>query len=385
MKPYVIDAMLDWVPKWVEQSTMPQKEARFTWYGGEPLVNYKLMRYAVPKIYQTLTAKGISNSQSITTNGSLITSDVLDFLELYNFGMLLSLDGPPWIHNKQRVYYGNKPTWDDINTKLILSRRPMTEIAWQLDPKLKVTFEDVEWMIARGFHRINFNINTITEWDHNAQYWLTELLKNVGRACIQTEKKVRPYKESLRSNMWHKFKQGVRIWTDPLNINKTRGDKPCGTSVNMLALTPEGWLYPSQEMAFNACEPNRAPGTMEYYKVGDVSKSPVIDPVAMDRAADIFVSQMIEPEDYNCKNCIARPLSFGGCHCRYVGQDGVNPAHRHTVTPGWCQKSEAYWNGLMQAAMIEGVLHMKGVDNGDKRANRRSPGKQVPEPICSAV
>jgi uncharacterized protein len=380
----VIDAMVQWVPQWIDTCDT-KEEVSFTWYGGEPLVNFDLMHYGVPKIYQTFTAMGIKNRQSVTTNGSLLDADRLHFLTLYNMGMLLSIDGPPWVHNKQRVYHGNRPTWDDIPTKLILDKLPNIEIAWQLDPRLKVTFEDVEWMMDRGFHRINFNINSIIEWDAQAQAWLTELCKNVGRACIQTEKKIRPQNESLSSNLWYKFKQGVGIWNDPKNLTKTRGEKPCGTSINMLALSPEGWLYPSQEMCFNAAEPGRAPGTMEYYKVGDVFNTPVIDQVALERTSDIFVSQMKEPEGRNCKNCVARPLSFGGCHCRYVGQDGVDPTQRHTVTPGWCQKQEAHWNGMMQAAMIEGLLSMKGDNNGNKIQNRRSNGPEVHGPVCQPV
>lgn len=383
----VIDAMIQWAPQWVLNATdsgnSRSPSVRFPWYGGEPLVNFHVLKHGVVKIDQTFKSKGISMSQGITTNGSLITPSIMQFLDMYNVNMLFSLDGPPWIHNKQRVYYGNKPTWDDIDIELILKHRPDVEIAWQLDPRTKVTMDDVEWMIGRKFHRINFNINCMHEWSGDSQLWLTELMKNVGRACIQTEKKVRPQEESLASNMWHKFKQGVGLWAS----GKDRGEKPCGTSTNMLALSPEGWLYPSQEMVFNSAEPSRAPGTMEYYKVGSVFQSPVLDPVAVDRANDIYVSQMIEPEGFNCQNCVARKLSFGGCHCRYVGQDGVDPAHRHTVMPGWCQHSQAYWNGLMQAAMIEGLFTMKELvknNDGEKRY-RRQPGTGIHGPICQPV
>jgi sulfatase maturation enzyme AslB (radical SAM superfamily) len=389
MEPPVIDAMLEWCVDWVmEHSTMQDKKADFTWYGGEPLTNFKLMKYAVPRIYQTFTVKGIPNSQSVTTNGSLIDQEVMDFLLLYNMGMLLSIDGPPWIHNKQRTYYEGRPTWDDIDTKLILKHMPNVEIAWQLDPDLAVTMEDVEWMIQRGFHRINFNINSIKEWTGDQQLWLTKLMKDVGRACIQTEQGVRPKEEALLSNAWHKFKQGVSIWADPKNEEKTRGEKPCGTSINMLAISPEGWLYPSQEMVFNTAEPGKAPGTMEYYKVGDVFKSPVLDKAAMERAFDIYVKQMEEPKElgFDCTNCVNRPLSFGGCHCRYVGQDGVDPAHRFTVTPGWCQKGEAFWNGLMQAAMIEGLFTMKGMNtHGNKRKHQRNPRPGIHGTVCQPL
>lgn len=379
MPTQVIDDMFPWVlewahDRWAERGKFkpPVPEARFAWYGGEPLVNWTTMKYGVVKLDQVFKSKGWEISQGITTNGSLVTNDILHFLNLYNMGMLLSIDGPPWIHNKQRVYHGGKPTWDDIPTKAILASMPRLEIAWQLDPRTKVTMDDVEWMIEYGFHRINFNINSIVQWDAEAQMWLTELMKNVGRACIQTEKNIRPQGEGLSSNMWHKMKQGIDLWSS----GKDRGEKPCGTSLNMLALTPEGWLFPSQEMAFNTCEPDRAPGTMEYYRVGNIYNTPVIDPVAVNRAMDIYVNQMNEPTElgFNCQNCVARKLSFGGCHCRYVGQDGVNPAHRHTVMPGWCQHSQAYWNGLLQAAMIEGVLNRMPIgkeQNNVKGSNRR--------------
>jgi radical SAM protein with 4Fe4S-binding SPASM domain len=345
----VIRATLPWVIEWAKGT----KSVRTPFYGGEPLVNFKLVKQAVPLFYQALTVKGYKYSWGVTTNGSLMTDEVMHFIELYGGGILLSLDGPPWNHNKQRVYYGNRPTWDDIPTKELLARFPRMEIAWQLDPSNKVTWEDVEWMIDYGFHYINFNINWNAEWSADAQVWLQDFCQNLSRACIQTVEGIRPEKEGIHSNLFGKFRKATEAWAAGTEVQ----EKPCGTNVRMLALTPEGWLYPSQEMAFNALEPDRAPGTAEYYRIGNVFNDPVLVSEAdQKRINDIRVDEMEPPEGYDCRNCVARPISFGGCHCRYVGQGGQDPAQRHQVEKGYCPAMASMLKGMLAGASIENYL-----------------------------
>jgi uncharacterized protein len=345
----VIRAALPWMLEWAKEN----KSIRTPFYGGEPLVNFPLVRQAVPLFYQTFMVKGYDYTWGVTTNGSLMTEEVMHFIELYDGGILLSLDGPPWNHNKQRVYYGNRPTWDDIPTKELLARFPKMEIAWQLDPSNPVTWEDVEWMIDYGFHNINFNINWNAEWPAEAQIWLQQFCQDLGRACVQTAEGIRPKDEGINSNLFGKFRKALEAWTRGIPMQ----EKPCGTNVNMLALTPEGWLYPSQEMAFNALEPDRAPGTAEYYRMGNVFNDPVLVSEAdQKRINDIRVDDMQPPEGYDCKNCVARPISFGGCHCRYVGQGGVDPAQRYQVEKGYCPAMASFLKGMLAGASIENYL-----------------------------
>jgi sulfatase maturation enzyme AslB (radical SAM superfamily) len=62
-------------------------------YGGEPLLAFAEIRQTVEQIEGLSKKRGIKAHYSLTTNGSLFNNDILDFLERYEFSVLLSFDG----------------------------------------------------------------------------------------------------------------------------------------------------------------------------------------------------------------------------------------------------------------------------------------------------
>jgi len=76
------------------------KRLNIGFYGGEPLLEFKLikecMEYAVKKSEGRLLTFGI------TTNGTLLNDEIADFFEKHDVAVLISLDGPKEIHDKNR-------------------------------------------------------------------------------------------------------------------------------------------------------------------------------------------------------------------------------------------------------------------------------------------
>jgi len=64
-----------------------------SFYGGEPLLAYDKIKYAV-LLLQEKNKTGNKNIEfSLTTNGSLITDEMLEFFDRHQFGLMLSFDG----------------------------------------------------------------------------------------------------------------------------------------------------------------------------------------------------------------------------------------------------------------------------------------------------
>ncbi|WP_192451740.1 radical SAM protein [Candidatus Galacturonibacter soehngenii] len=101
-----------------------------TFYGGEPLINFTLIKDCILYIEQQYTNYDVH--YSLTTNGTLLTDEVIDFLYLHNVNAVVSLDGPKEEHNRNRVYSNGKGTFDDVYINIIkLSkkfRRPVFTI-----------------------------------------------------------------------------------------------------------------------------------------------------------------------------------------------------------------------------------------------------------------
>lgn len=71
-------------------------------YGGEPLLEFQLVKKCIEYCNSITESKEIT--YSITTNGTLLNDEKIEFFAMYNVPLLISLDGPSQIHNKQRRY-----------------------------------------------------------------------------------------------------------------------------------------------------------------------------------------------------------------------------------------------------------------------------------------
>jgi sulfatase maturation enzyme AslB (radical SAM superfamily) len=62
-------------------------------YGGEPLLSFELIKKAVALLKKKNTDSGKRGSFSITTNGTLLTKEIIQFLNENKFSVELSFDG----------------------------------------------------------------------------------------------------------------------------------------------------------------------------------------------------------------------------------------------------------------------------------------------------
>jgi uncharacterized protein len=81
-----------------------------TYYGGEPLLNFDLLKATID--YVTGAYKEKNPRFSLTTNGALLDKKgMIDFLVKNDIGVSVSLDGPEQIHDRYRRFMNKKPTF----------------------------------------------------------------------------------------------------------------------------------------------------------------------------------------------------------------------------------------------------------------------------------
>ena len=83
---------------------MPAKRSILIFFGGEALLNFKLMRQTVAYAEEKAQAEDKVVDFSLTTNGTLLTDEVIDFFQAHRFGVTISIDGPKDLHDKRRVF-----------------------------------------------------------------------------------------------------------------------------------------------------------------------------------------------------------------------------------------------------------------------------------------
>ena len=88
------------------------KDIAIAFYGGEPLLRFDLVRQIV-----RYTKEKFNNWKlrfSITTNGTLLNQEVIDFFIFHNFSVTISIDGPVENHDAKRIYSNGMGSFEKV-------------------------------------------------------------------------------------------------------------------------------------------------------------------------------------------------------------------------------------------------------------------------------
>lgn len=101
-------------------------EVSISFYGGEPLLNFSLIKKCVAYAEKTIYNKPIK--YYMTSNLYLATEQILGFLAEKNFNLLISLDGPKNIQNKHRRLASNgEGTYNKVLENVLLLKNEFPE------------------------------------------------------------------------------------------------------------------------------------------------------------------------------------------------------------------------------------------------------------------
>ncbi len=94
----------------------PGKKAAITFYGGEPLMNFSVIKKAVE--YINTEYADVDVLYNITTNGTLLTDEYTEFMTDNNFVISVSFDGSKENHDRNRVFANGKGSFDIVYENL---------------------------------------------------------------------------------------------------------------------------------------------------------------------------------------------------------------------------------------------------------------------------
>ncbi len=103
-------------------ASQPTPEVEFVWQGGEPtLLGIDFFKKVIALQKPFATQKTITNS--LQTNGTLLTDEWCAFLKKHNFLVGISIDGPKEIHDRYRRDHGGNGTFDKAMAGLKLLQK----------------------------------------------------------------------------------------------------------------------------------------------------------------------------------------------------------------------------------------------------------------------
>lgn len=89
----------------LRKNSLLSRKIEIGFYGGEPLLGFALIKKCVNYCEKIFYDKELIFS--ITTNGTIINNEIIDFFAEHNFQVMISVDGPKDIHNINRRLASN--------------------------------------------------------------------------------------------------------------------------------------------------------------------------------------------------------------------------------------------------------------------------------------
>jgi len=279
-------------------------------FGGEPLMNFQVVKDLVAYARSIEKEAGKNFRFTLTTNGMLVDDDVIDFANKECSNVVLSLDGRKEIHDKYRVDYSGKGSWETIVPKF----QKFVKQRGNKNYYMRGTFthanpdflEDIKVMLDLGFTELSMEPVVGPEGDETS---LTE--KDLPIVLKQYE--------DLANLMLERHKQGkpftfyhymIDLKGGPCIYKRISG---CGSGTEYMAVTPWGDLYPCHQFVGE-----------EKFKLGDIWNG-----VTNTKIQDEFASCNVytRPE---CKDCWAKLYCSGGCAANaYHATGSVNGVYKY--------------------------------------------------------
>jgi His-Xaa-Ser system radical SAM maturase HxsB len=101
----------------------PSKAIKIEFQGGEPLLNFKIVKYIIEYAeWKNLFAKKLLEFV-ICTNLTLIDESILKYLKKHHVYVSTSLDGPKELHNRNRPLQHTENSYDIVIDKIALCRK----------------------------------------------------------------------------------------------------------------------------------------------------------------------------------------------------------------------------------------------------------------------
>lgn len=134
----------------------PSQWLTMEFQGGEPSLEPKLLRYGIELAEQKNQTEHRNMRYVLCTNSINLTNEVLDICKTYHVLISTSLDGPSWLHNKNR---GKQDSYERVTKGIQKARERLGEnqvAALMTTSELALDYptEIVDEYVKLGFHSI---------------------------------------------------------------------------------------------------------------------------------------------------------------------------------------------------------------------------------------
>lgn len=302
-------------------------------FGGEPLTNMPLIRQAADHAEARAAETGKTVDFSLTTNATLLTEEIADWLDAHRFGLTVSMDGPRAMHDQNRRTVGGRGTYDVVAAKvrMMLARYRSRPVGARVTLTAGVT--DVlaihdHLINDLGFAEVGFGPATsgpiaVFNLQPDMLKSVFEDMKTLGRRYVEAAIRGENIGFSNMHQLLTDIAQGMKKAV------------PCGAGLGLLAVDKAGDLHLCHRFV-GSSQPT----------YGNVTTGIDVPKLAA------FVEGAQDRSGFGCKTCRIRSICAGGCyHESYARQgDPFAPVYHYCdLLRDWVDFGIEAYTRIMQA------------------------------------
>ena len=300
-------------------------------FGGEPLMNFEVVKQVVEYARSIEKQHNKNFRFTLTTNGLLLTDDVIEYLNREMSNVVLSLDGRKQVNDRFRPRIDGSGSYDSIvpkYQKLVANRGDK-------DYYIRGTFtthnldfaEDALHIADLGFDQLS--IEPVVS-DPKLPYSLKE--ENLPAAFAEYERLANIILERRKARKgFNFFHFMVDLNQGPCAIKRLRG---CGCGNEYIAITPEGDIFPCHQFVGD-----------ETHKMGNIMDGTFNRTMKSDFAkANVYTKG-------DCTKCWAKFYCSGGCSANSWQYEG--DIHKSHTISCELEKKRLECAIMMEAAMAD--------------------------------
>lgn len=270
-----------------------------SFFGGEPLLNFPLLKETVRYASHLATESGCGLSFALTTNGTLLDEVMLDFIERHIAYLAISLDGDA-VANSGRVFRDGRPAFPVIvdNLGRLRQRRiPFALRATVTPANVGQVVETVAFLSALGAQSVRVLPAQGTHWPVAARQQLRRAMADLNRRGLQA---------LLAGETPTACEHALHLVVQ--TVAGEVAERPCLAGGGILALAADGTLYP--------CE--------HFVGVDELAMGHVDDyPDARSRRVAARFSAATTAGRARCQGCTVRGACGGQCYAEAYLANGT--------------------------------------------------------------
>lgn len=283
---------------WLLHASGPAKDVRVNFMGGEPLLRFKLIKRLVPFAKRRALQVGKKIHFGMTTNGTLVTDEVVAFWRKWGMGFHTSIDGTPEIQDRNRPTTGGRGSSALVERSVekVLKYRPGTCARATVTPdSAGHLVESYKYFRRLGYVDIAFVPGGPSMWNIAAIKVFEEQFAHV------TDLAIADWRNGIPIRL-----KGIDDWAT--GVQRGRSPVACGAGRGLLLVDIHGDIWPCHRW-----NKDRHNG----WRIGSIYEQ-----FNDSRRAVLDVADQTAMLEQDCPSCIANQMCSGGCPAENLEETG---------------------------------------------------------------